>query len=299
MKKRRLPLVVGINSEGKLVPILRAKRGLKCKCVCPACGARLSAKRGKIMTHHFAHYRVDECDGAVETALHRFAKAVLHFHRSIKLPPVFARGITKPLLLARQHGYQDSAEEVGLNGFVADVILYNGVEKLVVELKVTHEVDPYKQRIFLRSGVTSLEIDVLAIFEELSQEGHASDTTELAKRIIDFGGREGGMAVHGRWLFHPRQHNAEYQRRTAARSLKVRHSVWRGYQHFRTIGCPCPKRQRFSSSESWDKGYARTYQECVGCPHLVELEYHYDWVGYQWVPVKLKGVKCGYETKGQ
>ncbi|MFK8165378.1 MAG: hypothetical protein AB8H12_23225 [Lewinella sp.] len=291
MPATRLPLIVGVGGDGLLVPIRRAQRGLKCKCTCPACGARLSAKRGKVKAHHFAHYRVEECAGAVETALHRFAKAVLHHHQKIVLPPVFARGVTEAIEPIRGFTYRRTAEEAKVKGFVADVILY-GQKKLIVELKVTHAVDAYKQRVFIRSGVPSVEIDVLAIFKELVQEQRAADTQELARRIINFGGREHGLEVHGRWLFHPAQHRAEYRRRQAATVLKVRHSEWKGYHHYWTIGCPCPERQRFTRGENWQRAYAKTHQDCAGCPHLVELVYDFAWVGYQWIPVKVTGVRC-------
>lgn len=293
MPAQKLPLVVGVGADGLLVPIRRAQRGLKCQCTCPACGARLSAKRGKVNAHHFAHYRVAECAGAVETALHRFAKAVLHHHRRLTLPPVRAHGVKQAVQPVREFAYHRTEEEVGVKGFVADVILY-GRQRLIVELKVSHAVDPYKQRVFIRSGIPSVEIDVLAIFTELSQEHRSADTKELAHRIINFGNREHGLAVHGRWLFHPAQHNAEYQRRREARALKVRHSVWQGFHHYRTIGCPCPTRQRFARGESWERAYARTHQDCAGCPHLVEFIHDFAWVGYQWTPVKLSGVRCGF-----
>jgi len=176
----------------------------------------LSAKRGKVNAHHFAHHQAQECTGAVESGLHRFAKAVLHHHDAIALPPVFVHGVKRPLRPFRTYRYRRTGEEVPLKGFVADVVLY-GFERLIVELKVSHAVDPYKQRVFIRSGVQSVEIDVLAIFEELVEEGRGEDTRELARRIIRFGERNGGMAVHGRWLFNPEQHREEYRLRAEAK----------------------------------------------------------------------------------
>lgn len=197
MAARRLPLIVGVGENNLLVPIRRARSGLQCKCFCPCCGARLSAKRGKVNAHHFAHYRVQECTGAVESSLHRFAKAVLHHYGAIALPPIFVHDVKQPLRPFRTYQYRRTRKEVPLKGFIADAVLY-GFEKIVVELKVSHKVDDYKQRVFIRSGFQSVETDVLAIFEELVEEGRSEDTKELARRIIRFGERNGGMAVHGR-----------------------------------------------------------------------------------------------------
>jgi len=142
MPARRLPLIVGIGEDQRLVPVRRAARGLKCICVRPSCGARLPVKREKINAHHFAHHQAEECPGAVETALHRFAKAVIQHHRELILPPVIVRGIEKPLRPARAYPYRRSGAEVPLKGFVADMVIY-GLLKLVVEIKVTHGVEPY------------------------------------------------------------------------------------------------------------------------------------------------------------
>jgi hypothetical protein len=254
----------------------------------------LSAKRGKVNTYHFAHYRVQECIGAVESSLHRFAKAVLHHYDTITLPPVFAHGVKKPLRTFRGYRYRRTDEEVPFKGFVADVVLF-GLEKIVVELKVSHEVDAYKQRVFIRSGLQSVEIDVLTIFEELVEEGRGGDTRELARRIIRFGERNGGMAVHGRWLFNPEQHRAEYRRRKEAALLKVRQNTWKGKTWFRTLGCPDEERQHLAKGDNWQRTYARTHQDCSGCSHLVEMIYEHQWIGFQWVPVRVIGVLCGHQ----
>lgn len=43
--------------DGELVSIHEVKNGLKCGCVCPACGATLVAKKGSRRMHHFSHYQ--------------------------------------------------------------------------------------------------------------------------------------------------------------------------------------------------------------------------------------------------
>lgn len=293
MSARRLPLIVGVGEDNLLVPIRRARRGLQCKCFCPCCGARLSAKRGKVNAHHFAHHQAGECAGAVESGLHRFAKAVLHHHKAIALPPVFAHGVERPLRSFRTFRYRRTGEEVPLKGFVADAVLY-GFEKIIVELKVSHAVDPYKQRVFIRSGIQSVEIDVRAIFEELVEEGRGEDTKELARRIIRFGERNGGLAVHGRWLFNPEQHGAEHRRRTEATVLRVGENKWKGKTWFRTLNCPDNSRNHAVKGENWQRTYARTFQDCSGCPHLREFVFEHKWVGFQWTPVRVVGVRCGY-----
>ena len=59
---------------------------LACRCLCPACGARLVAKQGDRTAHHFAHEGESDCAGGVETALHLAAKEVLVKERRMTLP---------------------------------------------------------------------------------------------------------------------------------------------------------------------------------------------------------------------
>lgn len=45
----------------KLVHVSEVERGLKCGCVCPACGEVLIARKGNKVVHHFAHKSTIEC----------------------------------------------------------------------------------------------------------------------------------------------------------------------------------------------------------------------------------------------
>lgn len=61
--------------NGALVHVSEVDRGLDCACVCPACGARLVARKGTKTAHHFAHYHQTDC--SPETLLHHLAKRLL------------------------------------------------------------------------------------------------------------------------------------------------------------------------------------------------------------------------------
>lgn len=57
------------------------------------CGARLVAYKGRMKRHHFGHYADRACVGAMETALHQFAKQALADSTSLmllRLSPVAA-----------------------------------------------------------------------------------------------------------------------------------------------------------------------------------------------------------------
>ena len=75
MATNRLNLVYAIK-DGAGISIEDADRGLKCGCVCPACGEPLVAKKGTKVMHHFAHHSGSTCEYGYETSLHLMAKDI-------------------------------------------------------------------------------------------------------------------------------------------------------------------------------------------------------------------------------
>lgn len=61
-KKKNRSLYFGVAVDtGELLSIEAVPRGLSCKCICPACGTRLEARKGEKKAHHFAHETNNEC----------------------------------------------------------------------------------------------------------------------------------------------------------------------------------------------------------------------------------------------
>src|SRR6266478_5677443 len=69
-----------------LVHISPVSRGLGCGCVCPRCHMKVVARKGQIRQHHFSHHRPTDCDGGLETILHRLAKELCVTLGTISLP---------------------------------------------------------------------------------------------------------------------------------------------------------------------------------------------------------------------
>src|SRR5215471_6963640 len=83
----------GRSSNGEMISIDAALRGLSCECCCAACGAPLVARKGEKNRHHFAHHIESEnCVEARETALHKFAKQVICKTLALRLPDNFNLG---------------------------------------------------------------------------------------------------------------------------------------------------------------------------------------------------------------
>lgn len=75
--------------NNELVSIYDVSNGLACDCVCPECGATLIARQGSNRTYHFAHYKSEECEKGIETALHLLGKRIVCYNNIYKLLNVF------------------------------------------------------------------------------------------------------------------------------------------------------------------------------------------------------------------
>ena len=76
MAKKQLKMIYALK-DGEIVSIDDVEKGLKCNCVCPACGEPLVAKKGEHMMKHFAHHSGHSCEYGYETSLHLAAKDIL------------------------------------------------------------------------------------------------------------------------------------------------------------------------------------------------------------------------------
>lgn len=151
-------LTYALNSEGKLVHVDQVSTGLSCKCFCPHCNSELVAKNGgRIKSHHFAHANGSDCPGAIESALHKMAKEILHEHKLIMLPPD----------RLNRKGKQVSFDKVEVEVFNKELSLrpdcigYTENDKQIwVEFKHTHEVDAKKAGKIISAKLDCIEIDL-------------------------------------------------------------------------------------------------------------------------------------------
>ncbi len=61
--------------RGELVDVNDVESGLACACMCPVCGARLVARKGSKVAHHFGHFQDTGCNP--ETVAHALGKRLL------------------------------------------------------------------------------------------------------------------------------------------------------------------------------------------------------------------------------
>jgi hypothetical protein len=212
-----IKLPYGIN-DGKLLSIREVESGLACNCTCPSCHALLVAKKGRVKTHHFAHYNSEECSGAVETALHLAAKEILKKAGGLMLPALeldfyevfdeslftsdYQKNYEHPdlkglyrsfieILDAQMLSYDKVESEILLEGIRPDIIVYSKGKPLLVEIGVTHFVDVVKLEKIEQLGISAIEIDLSYL-----QDGFTDK--ELEEAVLS-------KAYNRDWIYNKKQ----------------------------------------------------------------------------------------------
>lgn len=207
------------TSDGKVVNILDippALNGKRCGCVCPnpECGKPLIAKLGHGgKVPHFAHEASSGCAGSAnESALHRLAKEIIEEELKtgngrIVVPPIEISldelGLDDiPYYVlselpqkceyrkATSLMYTNVSLEQWFSGFRPDVIIETLNCKCLIEICVTHPVDPPKVTKVEERGIPMLEINLKDFYE------NGACREELRELIIT-------SATHKKWIVRP------------------------------------------------------------------------------------------------
>ena len=249
MAHKSLNLVYAIK-DGAGVSIANVESGLKCGCICPACGESLVAKKGNKVTHHFAHYSGSTCEYGYETSLHLMAKEILSTAKTIVTPKVYVSfpGSSKEKQLccdARQIQIDKVEVEHPFHDVVPDVVVYSGKRKFFLEVYVTHPVDEEKRLKLKRADVSTLEIDLSKIDRIVSYQ----DLQQILLHDCE----------QKKWIYNAIADNKLRKYYIFSERIQL---ITRG---FAIHAEHCPIRSRV-----WHgKAYANFLDDCVYCPYLI------------------------------
>ena len=277
----RIPF--GLRGQ-ELLSIEEVPRGLACDCRCPACGARLMAKKGAKQAHHFAHYRGSACPGALETGLHLKAKEVFESVRRVAVPSVYLYRQTVPIFEAQLLHFERVRLEQHLGKVVPDIILEAGTKRLLVEIYVSHSSGEEKARKLKKLGLSAIEIDALGIYRKLISAFGQFRTSAFERELVH------GLE-HKRWLFNDKQQRIEYKLRKQAAERPVKHRNYKGYHSYIVPGCPLEKR-RWRSGFRGGEPFADLWQDCLYCHRCFEVIYKKAIAGFAEVPQEPLAVRC-------
>ena len=264
MENIKLPYGV---RDGNLVHISEVQSGLSCSCLCPACEVPLIARKGKKVSHHFAHHKSPECSKAIETALHMAAKQILESHRKITLPPVYLHFNAghPPIAISKSKTYR--LEKVYLerrmDQIVPDIYAEVGDRRLLIEVRVASKVDQAKLARIKSLGISAIEID-------LSNCDRVFEIEVLTHTVVS--------QLHCKsWLYNSRVNDLHQQ--LLGTGIKKERITQKGAACVKD--CPIGRRERGGVS------YAYLMHDCKPCLYSLGFDYD-DGDAYQ-----LRSVICG------
>lgn len=170
---RQTKLIYALK-DGEITSIADVESGLKCGCVCPACGEPLVAKKGSKVMHHFAHHAGTNCEYGYQTSLHLAAKDILSKAKKMVIPRVSFTfpGTNKSELISGEKEIPiDSVElEKRFDDIIPDIVVYSRGKYFFVEIFVTHQVDENKLAKLKKANISTIEIDLSNIDRMISPE---------------------------------------------------------------------------------------------------------------------------------
>lgn len=185
-------LVYGVDALGKIRHVSEVERGDACGCICPACDAPLTARKGPDNVHHFGHQASSSCATAPETALHKLAKEIVATKLLLALPEVRAEfnGEATVIYKAGPLSFDKAIQEARhLQNVVPDLYVERDGHRLLVEIYVTHACDEVKRAELKSRGIATVEID-------LSDLPRNASRAEVEEAVLEKADRY--------WVFHPK-----------------------------------------------------------------------------------------------
>lgn len=241
--------------DGQLVDIATVDSGLACNCVCPSCGQQLVAKKGDVKEHHFAHHDSEECSGAVETALHIYAKNILQRNKRIVLPRVYWDNSDKLIYPATEITFDNVALEKRISNIIPDIVVTVKGKPLLIEVAVTHFIDRFKAYKMYELGYSAIEVNADGLFNSTYNKPFGHDDFE--KRLIE-------DTSFKRWINNTKKNFIDNEIKKLATNKSVIHSGLDAYP-FIVDNCPIDKR-KWKSGYKQGQSYASVFEDCYNCP---------------------------------
>ena len=252
MVSKQLRLIYALK-DNSIISINDVESGLKCGCICPACGEPLIAKKGSKMMHHFAHHSGHTCEYGYESSLHLAAKEILSKAKTMMIPAVYVKfpsSYKDDQLISdvKEITIEHVELEKRFEDIVPDIVIYTGGKQLFVEIYVSHKVNEAKLEKLKQAGISTIEID-------LSKNTETISTDELSDVLLY-------KTESKNWLF-----NAVSQKyflrffEISERKELIRRGLATHVDY-------CPIRMRVWKG----KPYANFIDDCIYCKYCIEAD---------------------------
>lgn len=267
-----------------LIHIADANRGLDCNCVCLECGGKLSAKKGDVNQHHFAHYNQvdgDGCLGGVESALHKYAKQVIEKAGYLELP-AFKVNLPFPdndfitEIAARRAVFERVTieERMTFGRRRIDVVGYESEGRILIEIFVSHRVKGKKLNDVKIAEEAMIEIQIQ---REVMFPNGVLITEDLDKLILD-------SHTNKHWLYHPKVNELkdDLQKQALEAKLKQRQLESEAKKLAElALNQPAIQIHRFEQIDSPSDRRQGGVPSRVGCSEEEYVQAMYDFLSYE------------------
>lgn len=174
MARKNLKLIYALK-DGEITSIEEVERGMKCRCVCPACGELLMARKGKKMMHHFAHCAGNECEYGYEFSLRLAVKETLLKAGKIVVPPVYIKfpnsyKSNELVCEAKEVPVERVELEHRFGDVVPDIMVYTGGKQFFVGIRIAREMEEQKLGELQKADVSAMEINLSKVMGTISIE---------------------------------------------------------------------------------------------------------------------------------
>lgn len=238
--------------NGKTVHISEVESGLKCGCICPACGENLIARKGMKVIHHFAHKSTIECEYGYQTSLHLAAKEIIAVNKQFIVPALYLTfpGTGRIMLLENEQTVNvlEVILEKKINDIIPDILLVTDIGEIIVEIFVTHEIDDEKKKKIKRLDISAIEIDLSKLDRNITKEN-------LCQALLT-------QNENKKWIYNGKREKTYKQFVSVSECKDI---VVRNYA-FQVDNCPIKKRM-------WKgKPYANFSYDCNECDYLIDYK---------------------------
>ena len=176
-------LTLAVDPSGNTVTIHEVSRGLECNCICLECKESLIARKGDVVSHHFAHLPDSTCNASNESVLHKAAKRLIQEKLRIYFGSWPFERFLHSEILGRKRFFREHPFRVGGSGWAhferveeekdfrtptgelvrPDLVAYTNQDEkpyCFIEMVVTHRMDDEKKKRLKRIGIPTVEIDL-------------------------------------------------------------------------------------------------------------------------------------------
>jgi len=224
-------LTYALTETGEVVHISEIDRGIACKCICPACGDALIARKGDEVGHHFAHVSGNECQHGFTSSLYYAIYRTICELGYIVLPPyiknrsIIESGSGVHIIMPQAKVKVDRVEITKkANTGATGVAVYCSGKTLLLKILTAYTTGKKNQAKIEALGLPMLEID-------LSRDDSIDDTA--IRKLLTSAPEQ----IY--WVYNRRAENIWEQLRAKCEKLKVEGT----HNSIYTYGCPIPSKR--------------------------------------------------------